>query len=125
MSKSRCAAALSLLALFVLGGFGIAFAATNPDEADKMCPQVTDTRVYRSDEPHLAKFYENGKGPFENLYGTICKDIESKQVAANGICVGPHTCRADFCDGKPCAVPRPDQLKGDRKSTRLNSSHRL
>src|SRR3989344_938266 len=104
--------ALSLFFFSVL-----AFAQTNTDEADDMCPQVTATKVYRSNKPHLAEFEEIGNNRF-NLYGTICKDIEGKQVAANGICVEAHVCQAKFCGGKPCALPKlpvtdPQKATGD------------
>ncbi len=93
------------ISLILFAFVGAAFAQGNFDEADDMCPSVTATRVYRADKSPLAEFEEAGKKYF-NLYGTICKDIEGKQVAANGICVEAHVCQAKFCGGKPCALPK-------------------
>ncbi len=104
MSTALRASLVVLIFLALFSFLNPAFAEVNPDEADDMCPLATATNVYRSDRPKLAEFEENGK-KFFNLYGTICKDIEGKQVAANGICVEARVCRAAFCGGKPCALP--------------------
>jgi hypothetical protein len=81
------------VSLILFGFAGAALAQINADEADDMCPPETPTRVYKEEKTHLAEFEEGGKKYF-NLYGTICKDIEGKQVAANGICVDAHVCQA-------------------------------
>src|SRR3989344_2850145 len=45
----------------------------------------------------------NGK---VNLYGKRCVDYENRDRAAEGHCEGPKNCKADLCDGKPCALPK-------------------
>ena len=110
MHRSRSAAAF-FVPFILLGLFSIPLFVSaqepNFDEADDMCPKVTETNVYRSDKDGLKEFEENGRKYF-NVYGTFCKDIEGKQVAANGICVAANTCRADpttGCGGGPCKLP--------------------
>src|SRR3989344_6584203 len=118
MHRSRSAAAF-FVPFILLGLFSIPALVSaqepNLDEADDMCPKATETNVYRSDKDKLKEFEENGRKYF-NVYGTICKDIEGKQVAANGICVAANTCSADpstGCGGGPCKLPdvKVDQTK--------------
>src|SRR3989344_7998669 len=85
MHRSRSAAAF-FVPFILLGLFSIPLFVSaqepNFDEADDMCPKVTETNVYRSDKDGLKEFEENGRKYF-NVYGTFCKDIEGKQDAAN------------------------------------------
>ncbi len=85
------------LAFFALAGFVYAQDDTDGNDA---CPSIPSIYVYVSGVKYGEKI-----GDKVNLYGKSCIDLENKQVAAKGHCVGPKNCKADLCGGKPCALP--------------------
>ena len=99
-----------LCAFFLLVFSGIAYAAQDDGDGNLQCPSVPSVYVYVSG----VKFGEK-VGDKVNLYGKKCVDFENADKAAEGHCVGPKNCKADLCDGKPCALPKVD-LKESQKT---------
>lgn len=77
--------------------------APDPMEADKACLAETATKKYGGRDKGFTYF--EGNALITNLSLNACKDLENKDIAAQGYCVAQGKCRADTCGGKPCATP--------------------
>ncbi len=83
--------------IFVSAFVFIAYAQEDDGDGNQQCPATLGIYVYVSGVKYGEKV-----GGKPNMYGKPCVSTEAGDKAAEGKCVAPKTCRATFCDGKPC-----------------------